>query len=243
MKSAIIAGLLTAASCCAQNVVKQGEAVFAKTCATGYCHGPKGAASGAPRLAGRGFSQAHIAGVVARGVPGTGMPSFATTLSRKDFTAVVAYVATLNGATPDIPAAVAEEKPLTGEAARGQKLFFDAVRSFARCSTCHEVGEFGISVAAPIGKVPASVSALKAIAAPDVKTAAVNGESMPALVLSDTKQGVLFYDLTSVPAVERNELPGSVKFTDGSTWKHSSVIGAYNDSELEAILVYLRTTI
>ena len=52
----LLAVLTLAASCSAQNVadvVRQGEQVFAKTCATGYCHGVKGTSSGAPRLAGR----------------------------------------------------------------------------------------------------------------------------------------------------------------------------------------------
>ncbi len=35
----------------------RGEQVFAKSCATGYCHGVKGQSSGAPRLAGRGFNR------------------------------------------------------------------------------------------------------------------------------------------------------------------------------------------
>ena len=129
---------------------------------------------------------------------------------------------------------------LTGEAARGAQLFTEAVRGFGRCSTCHEVGGFGIPVAAPIAQVPASVAALKALATPDVKTGAMDGESMPVLVLSEGKQGTLFYDLTSAPPVQRNAEPGSVKFTDGSNWRHSSVIGAYSDSELAAILDYLR---
>ena len=63
---------------------------------------------------------------------------------------------------------------------------------------------------------------------------------MPVLVLSDGKQSTLFYDLTSTPPVERNAQPGSVKFADGSNWRHSSVIGAYKDAELDAILNYLR---
>ncbi len=46
---------------------------------------------------------------------------------------------------------------------------------------------------------------------------------MPVLVLSDGRQSTLFYDLTSAPPVERNAQPGSVKFTDGSNWRHSSV--------------------
>ena len=136
--------------------------------------------------------------------------------------AVVAYVATLNGiANPD--AGLDGESTgsfgpvLTGEAARGARLFKEAVRGFGRCSTCHEVAGFGISVAHPIAQVPASVAALKALATPDVKTGAMDGESMPVLVLSEGKQSTLFYDLTSAPPVERNAEPGSVKFTDGSS--------------------------
>ena len=240
---------LLAASCYAQSVVKQGEQVFARSCATGYCHGVRGASSGAPRLAGRGFNQSYINNVVTRGIPGTGMASFATTLSKGDLVAVVAYVATLNGiADPrigsDDEAALASTTPkLTGEAARGERLFKEAVRGFGRCSTCHEVAGFGVSVAQPIALVPASVSALKALATPDVKTGALEGESMPVLVLRAGKQSILFYDLTSAPPVERNAEAESVKLSDGSTWRHASVIGAYNDAELAAILAYLRAAI
>ena len=232
-----------ALSCFAQTQIKQGEQIFAKTCATGYCHGVRGQSSGAPRLAGRSFNQAYINGVVMRGVPGTGMASFATVLSRPDLLAVVAYVASLNGiANPDSGSdgTVSSGPTLTGEAARGAQLFKEAVRGFGRCATCHEVGGFGISVAAPIAQVPASVAALKALATPNVKTRAMDGESMPVLVLSDGKQSTLFYDLTSAPPVERNAQPGSVKFTNGSNWRHSSAIAAYNDTELNAILTYLR---
>jgi mono/diheme cytochrome c family protein len=245
MKSLVTLSLLLAVSCWAQSPIKRGEQVFAKSCATGYCHGVRGASSGAPRLAGRGFNQAYINNVVTSGIPGTGMASFATTLSRPDLIAVVAYVATLNGVSnPDLGEADASSSPaLTGEAALGARLFTEAVRGFGRCSTCHEVAGFGISVAQPISKVPASVAALKALATPNVKTGTADNESMPVLVLSDRKQSTLFYDLTLSPPVERNAEPGSVKFTDGSNWRHSSVIGAYNDAELAAILTYLREVI
>jgi len=248
----LMAVLVVAGSCCAQNladVVKQGEQIFAKSCATGYCHGVRGASSGAPRLAGRGFDQAYIATVVSRGVPDTGMAAFAGRLSRPALVAVVAYVATLNGITNpaigagEVASAVLPGPALTGDAARGAELFKEAVRGFGRCSTCHEVDGFGISVAAPIARVPASAAALKALATPSVKTGSMDGESMPVLVLSEGKQGAVFYDLTSAPPVERNTPPGSVKFADSSAWRHSSVIGAYNDSELAAILTYLRAVI
>jgi mono/diheme cytochrome c family protein len=239
-------------SCQAQNVanvVKQGEAVFSKTCATGYCHGIRGGPSGAPRLAARGFDQAYISKVVRNGVPDTGMASFSTRLSPPDLVAVIAYVATLNGtANPDVSMegageAVSTRPALSGEAVRGARLFSEALRGFGRCSTCHEVGGFGIPVAAPLAKIPVSAAELKAQATPDVKTGAMGGEIIPVLVLSQGKQATVFYDLTSAPPVQRNAEPGSVKFTDGSNWRHSSVIGAYNDSELAAILDYLRTVI
>jgi mono/diheme cytochrome c family protein len=251
MKKLAVTALM-AMSCAAQDlteVLRQGEQVFAKSCATGYCHGVKGAAGGAPRLVARHFDQAYISNVVTRGVPDTGMPSFATKLSRPDLVAVVAYVATLNGITnPNIgpagaAATVSSRPKLTGEAAGGAQLFTDAVRGFGRCSTCHEVGSLGISVAAPIAKVPASAAELKALATPEVKTATIDGESMPALVLSEGKQSIIFYDLTSAPPVQRNLEPGSVKFASGSNWRHSSAIKSYDDSELAAILTYLRAVI
>jgi len=232
-----------------EQVLKQGERVFAQSCSTGYCHGVRGGPGGAPRLAARGFDQAYINNVVARGIADTGMQSFAARLSRPDLVAVVAYVAALNGvsnpnigsANPDIGSAAGPA--LTGEAARGAQLFTEAARSFGRCSTCHEVGGFGIPVAAPIAKVPESAAALKTLATPNVKTAATAGESMPALVLSEGRQSTLFYDLTSSPPVQRTADPGSVKFTDGGNWRHSSVTGAYSDAELAAILTYLRAAI
>jgi mono/diheme cytochrome c family protein len=252
MKIGVAVAFTLAVSCQGQNVanvVKEGEAVFSRTCATGYCHGIRGGPSGAPRLAARGFDQAYISKVVTQGVPDTGMASFTSRLSRRDLVAVIAYVATLNGiANPDVSMdgageAVSTRPTLTGEAARGARLFSEAVRGFGRCSTCHEVGGFGIPVANAITKVPASSAELKALATPGVKTAAMGGESMPALVLGQGKQSVVFYDLTSAPPVQRNAEPGSVKFTDGSNWRHSSAIGAYNDSELAAILDYLRAVI
>ena len=107
------------------DVLQQGEKVFAETCATGYCHGLRGTAGGAPRLVGRGFDPAFINNIVTRGVPGTAMPGFGESLPRPDVIAVVSYVATLNGvANPNIGAAgsapAAPEIALSPGAARGR---------------------------------------------------------------------------------------------------------------------------
>ena len=228
-----------------------GEKVFAQSCATGYCHGARGTPAGAPRLAGRGFDQAYITNTVMRGLPGTAMPAFGTTLSRPDLVAVVTYVANLNGiANPSINlgpapggAAGPPETTLSPEGERGRALFFDAVRGFGRCSTCHEVNGIGISVTTPIVQIPADAAALRALATPGVRTATVDAEAMPALIVSQGKTRALLYDLTSVPPVLRTVDPGALKVAEGSAWRHATVIGVYNDAELAAILAYLRETI
>ena len=234
-----------------QQALKRGEEVFKTSCATGYCHGQNGTAGGAPRLAARGFDQAVITNIVTRGVPSTAMPAFAGTLSRPDLIAVVAYVATLNGiANPNLnpgpqrggPVGPAEP-PLPPEAARGRDLFYDAVRGFARCATCQEVHGMGMPVATPIQTVPADVAALRALATPAVSTATMDGESMPALVLSQTRQRVLFYDLTVAPPVLRTVDPATVKIAQGSGWSHSSAIGSYSDAEMSSILDFLHAVV
>jgi len=241
--------LAAAALASGQDILKRGENVFNKTCATGYCHGAKGANGGAPRLAARGFDQAFISHTVTDGVKGTAMPAFGNTLSRADLAAVVAYVASLNGipplsgSSPVAAGAVSATPRLTGDAARGRSLFSDAVRGFGRCSTCHEVAGIGIPVTTPIANIPADASALKNLATPQVATVTLGSESMPALVVGKKADAVMFYDLTTPPPVLRTESPAAAQTREGSSWRHASVIGAYADSELSAILSYLRTVV
>jgi len=230
------------------DVMMQGEEVFNKTCANSYCHGPQGAGAGAPRIAARGFDQAYITNIVTRGVPNTAMQSFSNTLSRAELNAVVFYVARLNGIANPVIAAGPPAGPLppgpnlTGETAKGRDLFFDATRSFGRCSTCHEVNAIGIPVAAPIFTIPSSVAALKALLTPRVSTVTVGNQSMPALVLSNKSSAVLFYDLTVAPPELRTESPINVRTSPGSNWRHSSVIIGYSDEQLASILAYLQAS-
>jgi mono/diheme cytochrome c family protein len=219
---------------------KQGEQIFAKTCSIGYCHGSRGGVGGAPRLVSRGFNREFIVDRVTRGVPGTAMPSFAKTLSPADLNAVVAYVGSLNGLGSG-PATEAKQKPLNAEAERGRALFYDAVRSFNRCATCHEVNGVGIPVAAPITTTPADAKALKSLQTPRVATVILQGESMPALVVSRGKAKTVFFDLTSAPPVQRTVDSADVQVTDGSTWKHASAIATYTDADLTAITTYLKS--
>lgn len=216
----------------------RGEQVFAQTCSSGYCHGGRGVGAGAPRLAARGFDQGFIRNTITNGVAGTSMPSFSKSLSRTDLTAVIAYVSSLNGATATATAPAPAK--LTPQAARGQAIFIDAVKSFGRCSTCHQVGGFGIPVAPPIHDVPLTVAALKALKTSRVVTATIGGDSMPALVVAKKASTVTFYDLTMPPPVLRTVAPADFSSQEQSVWRHSTVMGAYSDEDLTAVLVYLR---
>ncbi len=250
----VIAALLEGSPGFAQSpedLSKQGERVFNRSCATGYCHGLQGVAAGAPRLAARGFDQAYINNTVARGLQGTSMPAFGASLSRSDLNAVVAYVANLNGIVYS-PAGSTEggggtgvqpSRSLSPEASKGRDLFSDELRGFDRCSTCHEVNTIGIPVATPIASVPASVQALRELATPSVRTAIMGNQTMPALIINDGTRAKVFYDLTSPPPVLHTAQPGTVAWRDGSDWRHVSVLGAYSDTELSLILDYLRSAV
>jgi mono/diheme cytochrome c family protein len=230
--------LLVPALACAQGLqetIAQGEKVFNQSCATGYCHGTKGAAGGAPRLVARGFDQAYINTTVTRGVPGTAMPAFGgNALSRSDPTIGGAPGGGRGGPPPP---------ELSADAKRGRDLFSEAFRGFGRCSTCHEVEGIGTQIATPITSVPADPQALRNLVTPDVKTAVIEGESVPALIVSQGKRRTIVYDLTSSPPVLRSVDPSDAKIQDGSTWKHSSFVSSYNDSELTSILDYLRSVV
>ncbi|HYL34863.1 MAG TPA: c-type cytochrome [Bryobacteraceae bacterium] len=241
------AALLLAAAALAsgQNVLTRGADLFNQTCASGYCHGARGVGGGAPRLAARGFTEEYIAQTVRRGVPGTAMPEFGSQLARADAAAIIAYVASLNGIAPsrNPMAETEQEKKLPAEAERGRALFFDAVRGFDRCATCHELDRQGIPIAAPTARVPSSVAELRRLATPRVETASAGGETFPALVLSKGSKQVKLYDLTSPPPVLRTLAPASVTLKEGSEWRHAGVVGAYQDSELESVLVFLRAVV
>lgn len=221
---------------------KQGETIFNRTCASGYCHGPAGVGGGAPRLAGAGLDHLLIENAVKSGITGTGMPGFARELSQSDLNAVLLYVTRLSG-TMSVASTAAEPAPvireLSGEAAKGRDLFSDALRSFGRCSTCHAINGIGVPVA-PIAHAPSSAAALRALATPAVATAAKEGERMPALVANRSGDTVTFYDLTSAPPVLRTAESNAVTISSGSGWKHSSALACYSDSDLESILAYLR---
>lgn len=222
----------------------RGLDVFNKSCATGYCHGVKGTAGGAPRLAARGFDDAYVSQTVRMGIPHTGMPEFGSTLERPDLLAVIAYVDSLNGVTPPpSPFAMTAARKLPPAAQHGRELFADQTRSFARCSTCHQADGIGIAVALPFTAVPESVASLRSVGTPELETLTAQGSTFPALVLNKSGAQAKFYDLTSVPPVLRTLLRSEVTFKAGSAWRHEDTLKGYSDADLDAILTFLRMVV
>ena len=111
-----------------------GRNTYNASCAA--CHGLDGHGSDKAVNIGAGadarhFSDAQLSGIIANGVPGTGMPAFRN-LSAKQVQGVVRYLRSLQGR--------AESRSLPGEPKRGKALFFGK----AECSTCHMIsGEGG----------------------------------------------------------------------------------------------------
>jgi cytochrome c oxidase cbb3-type subunit III len=111
-----------------------GRNTYNNSCAA--CHGLDGHGSDKAVNIGAGadaqhFSDAQLSGIIANGVPGTGMPAFRN-LSAKQVQAVVQYLRSLQGR--------AESRSLPGDPKRGKALFFGK----AECSTCHMIsGEGG----------------------------------------------------------------------------------------------------
>jgi len=116
-----------------------GANVYARSCAG--CHGTAGKGDGA--VAGYIYSRPRnftlgefkfggtpdqIARTVQRGLPGTAMPAFASSLSNSDIKAVSAYVRRFASGSAS---AYTPPSPQSGSAARGASLFADA------CVACH----------------------------------------------------------------------------------------------------------
>jgi len=229
------------------DIASRGSEIFAVNCATGYCHGSKGASGGAPRLASRGLDAQFIRRTVTEGHGS--MPAFGDKLAPAELNAVIAYVGELNGIPLNAMMGGRGGRggpapgTLPADAVKGRALFFEATRSFGRCSTCHQVDGNGIPVTDPIVHVPENAAALRALSTPHVRTASIGSESFPVVVVKNTGGETMVYDLTSPPPVRRSFWNGEAKIADGSSWRHSSVTQSYSDPELDSILIFLRAVV
>lgn len=197
-------------------------------------------------MAGRGLEGSYIERAVTYGISETNMPAWGKILPRQELMAVIAYVKSLNGlvvAPESEPATRKESVMLSADAARGQEFFFDQFEVLRSCSICHEISGRGVPVAQPMAKVPTDVEGLRDLDTMRVGTATVGDESFPALQVSKIQDEIKLYDLSGIPPVLRTVSTAQVKVTEGSSWRHSSAIRNYSDSDLKSILTFLRAVV
>ena len=123
--------------------VENGSKIFLSSCAK--CHGATGDDVPGVNLAGgrfiRGNTDAELAALIIKGIPGTGMPS--NNLSEKQAADVVAFIRSFasGGLAAEMAgAAVAKAlASLPGDAGRGKAL----VEEKGQCLTCHSLGSAG----------------------------------------------------------------------------------------------------
>jgi cytochrome c oxidase cbb3-type subunit III len=118
----------------------EGRQVLASNCAA--CHGIDGKGSErAPNIADnpdvRRLSDAELMGIIAKGIPGTGMPAFHS-LSSTRIRDLVAYLRSLEGATGNVK--------LPGDPRKGETIFFGQTG----CSNCHMIAGRGGFIASDL---------------------------------------------------------------------------------------------
>jgi len=168
------------------------------------------------------------------------MAAWGQRLMAPDLVAVSSYIKSLNGIVP--PPNANSLRALTADAGRGRDLFFDMTKELGSCANCHAVSGKGVTVAPAITHVPESVAALRSLPTPGLKTAAIDGENIPALIIGQVRGETKLFDLTTVPPVLRTLPSSAVKLMERSAWRHSTVLGAYTNPDLELILSFLRAT-
>jgi putative heme-binding domain-containing protein len=267
---AAIALLLLGASASAQErtinlldaaVIANGSALFQKNCAVGYCHGSEGRAARGPALRDREWAPRDFYRIAHDGLPGTSMPPWKDVLSSEEIWAVTAYVMTL-AKNPVEPAnavialeAVDEgPKPLTGEAKRGEELFFDLTRQ-KRCGLCHQLRDKGTAIGpnlAVSAKAKSAADLERDILQPGKERAfgfeltevvTRGGDTIQGVLAEQTPAGVRIYDTSTLPPVLRTVTTDQVlrlrtrrgRSPMPEVWK-----SVYSPAEIQAIVAFLK---
>ena len=198
--------------------VKEGEAIFAKSCAIAYCHGKEGGPGRAPALRERTWEVRELRDTIRDGVPNSSMPNWDDKLTPLQIEAVVAYILAISGTPPaakpkaaDPPAAgpaAAIPDRVVGSPARGEELFFQTGER--GCAGCHAIDGKGNAVGPDLtGSSRREARALledivdpAARVAPEharVRITMKDGEKISALRQEETDAALRVFDLAGIP--------------------------------------------
>ncbi len=117
---------------------EQGKILFSQNCVN--CHGLDATGEEGPNLHGvpAALGDAAVAGIIRRGIPGTGMPS-SYTLTERDAANIVAWLRSLDSAPPP---------PAIGDPKQG-----GAVYNSAGCSACHMINGQGGRIGPDLSRI------------------------------------------------------------------------------------------
>ena len=242
------------------DVIAKGNDLFAKNCATGYCHGAEGRAARGPDLRNRDWDPRKLYSSIRDGVPGTTMPPWNNILLAEDLWAVTGYIISLgttrlrgSAAAITLGSSAAGRTELTGKAKHGRDLFFD-LNHQRRCAICHRLGGKGTAVGPDLSAASGkSAEALMndivhpgtSIAEGFEQTVVTSkvGETIAGVKHSQTDEVIRVYDSEAIPPPLRTFYRDSVQGT--TTRKRSSMPWDYGrfytQAELQAIVAYLRS--
>jgi len=237
-------------------VIAAGEALFAKSCSVGYCHGVAGKAGRGPRLRGREWDRNYLFKVTHEGIPNSSMPAWKGRLSEQEIGSIVAYILTLSKLTADDaepsaavsgpssnaspPAPVTsretpartEPRPiegLTGDSNNGKSLFFDSSNDL-NCAACHRVHGMGSDVGPDLSAMrdrPAR-EILKDILLPSTRLA--SGRELVRVVSKSGEQ---------IQGIKVEENPKQLKIYDVESLP--PVLRTFTRNQIEKLEVQLRS--
>jgi len=247
-----------------EDLIEEGSAQFAKSCAVGYCHGSEGRSARGPALRDRVWDPSELFRITADGLPGTSMPGWKDVLSEEAVWAVTAYVMSLSSEPPGGAAAIVElgtafESPvrpdLSAKALHGKDLFFDLTRE-RRCSVCHEVDGLGTSIGPNLKIVAKGKTAPElerdilepggriAYGFEQVRVELASGETIAGVLAEETETRIRIFDAASMPPPLRSVRKAEVKRQQ--TRQRSSMPDdldtVYTADEIAAIATYLSET-
>jgi len=230
--------LLSVAPLSAQGIRREGAQVFAKTCASIYCHGANGRAGAAPAVVGKNLTMEQVKRIVGEGVADTNMAGWKDVLSAPDLAAVIDYVFGLQKLSGSQRAALDPDRPWLRHA--GRELFFDAGR-IAPCGSCHDFDGLGLGVARRFESVPSVAAAtLRALKSEKVRRVQPAVEVSFIGIVATSKAGLpRWYDLSAQLPVLRTFEVAPKDAGPESSWTHGDVVGSYNGAELEKVFEFL----
>ena len=193
--------------------VDAGSKLFAKSCATGYCHGAEGAAARGPRLRDRQFDRDYLIRVTRDGIPRSAMPAWKERLTGDEIEAVVDYIVHLNGGKVGL----AKSGSASSEGAHPGRAAF-----VLGCTACHIGKGLGLAAGPALTAQSSWPSQKNQVRNLKLK----DGEEFPSWIVSTGKEVTVVLDLTEAPPIRRSLDTAEIVSQAASPWKHPAVDSA-----------------